>query len=674
MVLPPALLAEHEKAARAAIDRMKQLDVIKSKKGDWRLVAAAQALRAKAFADEIDAAAAMGKEIKQIRDVSNWSKKLEELAERERQDGAAPALTSLEHVQAAWVEEHLPGISHVAAEKLVLSANKRHGTRSVTALAETPGGSKHPVSTTVDYTLPPDEGERESAAKRRKDRHRDREVRKLRSMDLSGALEDHRAVEAERAKAQRALLRAARADRDQLKAVLRSMVTRVELLNGWIEDHSFHWLARSHLQLLDWPSHLGYTHGRFGMPLCKGDVAWLVDPQNAQPPRLAGVSRWFSNGHAEFALLDDACRASEERRVVQPAPGVVLSLDERRPRYVGEHVRLWPKRCCAALRGTAEDVESRAASAKTCPDYRPLGSLEAWPANVINSEMYRFHGLGYDDEFGHFTDCLCEDSLQAADSVLAGRSILAVVTAVHPNDKFVVSSTSIRLPRKFFVQARSGEASAQARLGKQKFTESVKWVTGSVDVTLYDACSATFTGPTLEHVPLFLVNGTGYSASILEAKLVAQAALFRLFEDDLGNDCIEPAIDRIAAVSEPEQLASQLCEWPSTIGVEPSDEVIEHLLQLQESATCEATMQAYVAQHFLCQHSKLGADLTVEDLSGEKHFPEKLGEEPGVIGFETPDKQWRVVQDYDPDPHPMPSVNRLVRNWGGIYRTDYLLW
>ena len=78
-------------------------------------------------------------------------------------------------------------------------------------------------------------------------------------------------------------------------------------------------------------------------------------------------------------------------------------------------------------------------------------------------------------------------------------------------------------------------------------------------------------------------------------------------------------------------------------------------------------MQACVAQHFLCQHSKLGADLTVEDLSGEKHFPEKLGEEPGVIGFETPDNYWRVVQDYDPDPHPMPSVNRLVRNRGGIY-------
>ena len=308
MVLPQELLAEHEKAARAAVDRMKDLDVIKSKKADWRLVAAAQALRVKAFADEFDAAAAMGKEIKQCRDVSKWSTKLDELERRKLQQSgsATPARSSSLLVKPTWVEDHLPGITQVASEDLIVSANKRHATRSVTALAATPGGSTHQVNTTVSYTLPPPEGESESAAKRRSDRHREREQRKLRSLDLSGAADAHREKEAKRAKAARSAQHAAAAEafnlRTEVQLMLDSMLAQVELLNGWVEDHSFHWLPLSPLQLVDWPSRLGYTHGKFGMPLCHGDAAWLVDPENARPPDLAFVSRWFSNGYADGAL------------------------------------------------------------------------------------------------------------------------------------------------------------------------------------------------------------------------------------------------------------------------------------------------------------------------------------------------------------------------------------
>ena len=129
-------------------------------------------------------------------------------------------------------------------------------------------------------------------------------------------------------------MQAAREVTCEVRALLRAMVAQVERLNGWSEDDSFHWLPLSPLQLLHWPSCCGYTYGKFGMPLCKGDYAWLVNSQNAQPPRLAFVSRWFSCGHVEFELLDDDGRQSRERRIVKPEPGVVLPLDERRPRYV----------------------------------------------------------------------------------------------------------------------------------------------------------------------------------------------------------------------------------------------------------------------------------------------------------------------------------------------------
>ena len=136
---------------------------------------------------------------------------------------------------------------------------------------------------------------------------------------------------------------------------------------------------------------------------------------------------------------------------------------------------LWAKQSCAALRGSDSDVEAHAASATTCPDYRPLGSgCEFKAAYLINEEMYEFEGLGYEGGYGGYGENhICSNSLERADSVLEGRSNLAVVTAVHPTDRFVVSSTTWRAPRKFFVQARSEETGAHFRLGKSKHSSGM---------------------------------------------------------------------------------------------------------------------------------------------------------------------------------------------------------
>ena len=295
--------------------------------------------------------------------------------------------------------------------------------------------------------MPPPEGERESASKLRADRHYHREQRKLRQFDLSGAVAELRKAEARRK-------REARADEEEVRTTLCSIVTRVEQLCGWVEDNSYHWLPLSPLQLLSWPSTFGYT-GDFGMPFCNGAWAWLVDPQNASPPQLAQVHRWFSNGLVEMHPLDEATGISrwDHARCVKPSCGAVLPLDERRPRYVGERVILWGKNSCAAFRGTADEIKARAASATTCPDYRPLGSCEFAAAYVINRNMYEFEELGAVGDAGYGTygdNCINSDNLERADAVLKGRSVLAVVTAVHPTDAFVVQSTGWRHPRKFF--------------------------------------------------------------------------------------------------------------------------------------------------------------------------------------------------------------------------------
>ena len=205
-----------EADATAAIAALKDAGLIRTKKADWRLVAAAQAMLHGAHSDEFAAAEAMGKPIKQRSKVSNWLDKLRELermraAPRSKPGSGGSAAGSSLLVQPGWVDEHAPGVKQLSVSALVVSPGKQHATRSISAVVTTPLGTKRPASATVDYTLPPD-GEPASAAKRRDDRHRKREERKIRSMDLSAAAQAHAEAEAGR---QRALRESGREDRVQ---------------------------------------------------------------------------------------------------------------------------------------------------------------------------------------------------------------------------------------------------------------------------------------------------------------------------------------------------------------------------------------------------------------------------------------------------------------------------
>ena len=191
-----------EADATAAIAALKDAGLIRTKKADWRLVAAAQAMLHGAHSDEFAAAEAMGKPIKQRSKVSNWLDKLRELermraAPRSQPGSGGSAAGSSLLVQPGWVDEHAPGVQQLSVSALVVSPGKQHATRSISAVVTTPLGTKRPASATVAYTLPP-EGEPASAAKRRDDRHRRREERAIRSMDFSEAVQAHAEAEAER--------------------------------------------------------------------------------------------------------------------------------------------------------------------------------------------------------------------------------------------------------------------------------------------------------------------------------------------------------------------------------------------------------------------------------------------------------------------------------------------
>ena len=215
-----------EAIAREAIARLKFRKIIRSTKADWRLVAAAQAIRREEYNNEFAAADAVGTVIKQRREVSNWVDKLDALAQCEptcaaASMGSSSAIPEELLVQAEWRKDNTPGIQELAVAVPILSPEKRHAKRTISAVSSTPLGTTRTVSAVVDYTLPPADGERESASKRRYERHWHREASKLRSMDLSGAFEAHAAADAERKQL-------ARAREREVADVLDRIIFRIE--------------------------------------------------------------------------------------------------------------------------------------------------------------------------------------------------------------------------------------------------------------------------------------------------------------------------------------------------------------------------------------------------------------------------------------------------------------
>jgi hypothetical protein len=213
-------LSQLEVAAMQAVAALKDAKKIRSKKADWRLVAAAQAMHRGELLDEFEAAAAMGKTIAQRREVSNWMERLKELETcAVTSTSEVTRLRSGLLVNPGWLEGHASGVKQLNVGSLVLSPKKQHAKRALSAISTTPTGTSQQVNATVDYTLPPAD-ERESASKRRADKHWQREARSLRSMDLSGAAEEHAAAEASR-------LRKSREDEREVATALEACIEQV---------------------------------------------------------------------------------------------------------------------------------------------------------------------------------------------------------------------------------------------------------------------------------------------------------------------------------------------------------------------------------------------------------------------------------------------------------------
>ena len=398
-----------EAAAKAAIGRLKVTSIIKSLKGDWRLVAAAQAMRRKEFVDEFDAALALGKTIKQRREVEHWSKKLEELEQREESaapagpaappaapaaptasasldedsmdapltpslisrmqslgkvDAAAPLRDGM-HVQPAWIAETAPDLSNLESSQLQTTPQGNHATRSLRAALTSPGGSLHACEDTVSYTFPPAAGEPESAQKRRNDRHRRREevvIRKMGEADLQ-----HRQQRARRAWLQRQAERELQAEVCAwLDEQLRIVEAR-EAERAWAEYHTAVEACDAELA-----SQLAEVEAaRRESWSCTCGLRHSTEPRSIYLPQTGWIDRQSAGTRADDCACGCTCGRNErfERYdAADTARGHGAAMDTL---YQRHH----PRDCAARRQRAAEQQALRSALAVASASYSPSEAL-----------------------------------------------------------------------------------------------------------------------------------------------------------------------------------------------------------------------------------------------------------------------------------------------------------
>lgn len=233
----------------------------------------------------------------------------------------------------------------------------------------------------MDYTLPPAEGERESASKRRGDRHRDREVRKLRRMDLSGAAERHAAADAERH-------RVTREHDREVGDVLDRVIVRIE--------RQFQREGRACSQAAKpWRCPAGCRNGmtllgrgddRQGMfcPCARAAFRLQCLPSRADIQRqqralwddehLTKVFISSYSGHAYHSKMQRQLRAEEDRQVEAWRPTFEVAESEVDVEIQQNFLALWDGKLASLLEDTHYKADGRSDDKWKCSKRLPLVS------------------------------------------------------------------------------------------------------------------------------------------------------------------------------------------------------------------------------------------------------------------------------------------------------------
>ena len=127
--------------------------------------------------------------------------KIEAQREKEANNGSMKRLK----VSDDWVAAHAPALRELCANTPAATPEGRHTTRQSSAGVARPGGGAREYNEEVRYSLPHANGEPESAAERRNDRHRRREQLALERLEHA----PERELRAERAAAETAATLAA---------------------------------------------------------------------------------------------------------------------------------------------------------------------------------------------------------------------------------------------------------------------------------------------------------------------------------------------------------------------------------------------------------------------------------------------------------------------------------
>ena len=300
-----------------------------------------------------------------------------------------------------------------------------------------------------------------------------------------------------------------------------------------------------------------------------GDWAWLPSREHRSHPRLVRVDRRRRSGKTEITRCNMSNFEFEHRILINPGTPL-LCLHDRRPRFVGERVRLVDRSGGLGF------------------------SISGHLHHDVDYALYT-HGKEYGESgISHATDLFLDIPPQfqhpalefyyrwtwgqMRDDVEAGKSDLAMITELDLTER---------------VQLRGGN-----------FTR------GTATVRLFDPVSMSYTGPMCT-LPLHNVDGLGFQTSIAEARAAALSSLIRSTSqvEDLVSEerpyrapwsfeltsvaCLPS--DKVTALDsapDPRSLASLVAEW------ELDEQLVQRLILLQETAEHEMRLMKLVQGQF----------------------------------------------------------------------------
>ena len=327
-----------------------------------------------------------------------------------------------------------------------------------------------------------------------------------------------------------------------------------------------------------------------------GDWVWIPqDPAAsytlpvaaaADHPTLAKVVRSFANGSIEVVMFDliDLCFDESDRHVLPPCRTAfemqqqAMHLFSRRPRYVGEVVRLVRKASYTDV-WIKDEFDEWACESRVAEGGEAMQLVRRSPA-----EAWRATGKRHPSELGWR---ILPSSIELLDDGRVSLDDLGVAGIATSFDFAPDLAKIVAIDLEREVCVNKGNPS-------DTFCDSDTITFGTVDVVLFNPFTMQYDGPQIVGVPLTpCVTALGLAAPLAEVRTIAIAHVCNTAAGQLREQ-VHARIERIGALDDVQAIANELDALPHSD--EPCRLIVAREFEVQQANAIEQLIREQAVQ------------------------------------------------------------------------------